>query len=125
MKGYIGNIEDLAISNTNFRTVLYTSKSQQLVLMAIAPGGDIGVEVHTESDQFFRFESGQGSVIIDGVAHEVAGGSAVIVPAGAKHNVINTNQSEVLKLYTIYSPPHHQDGVVHKTKAEALSDEEK
>lgn len=124
MKGYVGNIEDLTIENANFRTVLYTAASQQLVLMALGPGEEIGEEVHDQSDQFFRFEAGQGKVVINGVAHEVRDGYVVIAPKGARHNVINTSQSDVLKLYTIYSPPHHRDAVVHKTKAEAEADHE-
>jgi len=119
MKGYKGNIEDLTIGNGNFREVLYTAPHCQLVLMSLKPNEEIGLEVHNDNDQFFRFESGQGKVIIDGNEYEVKDGDAVIVPTGAQHNVINTSSSDDLKLYTIYSPAHHQDGVVRATKAEA------
>jgi mannose-6-phosphate isomerase-like protein (cupin superfamily) len=119
MKGYKGNIEELTTKNSNFREVLYTSKHSQLVLMSLKPNEEIGMEVHNENDQFFRFEAGQGKVIIDGNEYEVKNGDAVIVPTGAQHNVINTSSSEDLKLYTIYSPAHHQDGVIRATKAEA------
>lgn len=122
MKGYKGNIESLTTSNTNFREVLYTAKHCQLVLMSIKPNEEIGMEVHNENDQFFRFESGQGKVIIDGNEYEVKDGDAVIVPTGAEHNVVNTSSSEDLKLYTLYSPAHHQDGVIRATKAEAEAD---
>jgi mannose-6-phosphate isomerase-like protein (cupin superfamily) len=122
MKGYVANLEQDTLSNENFRKVLYTGKHSQLVLMSLAVSEDIGEEIHT-LDQFFRFEKGQGRVVIDGVEHEVTDGSGVIVPAGAKHNVINTG-SEPLKLYTIYSPAEHQDGVVRATKKDALASEE-
>ena len=124
MKGYNGNIEQLSIENTNFRQVLYTSQHCQLVLMALKPGEDIGTEVHNDNDQFFRFESGKGMVIIDGNEYLVGDGSAIIVPAGAEHNVINSSDSEELKLYTIYMPPHHKDGIVRETKDEAMANEE-
>lgn len=124
MKGYNGNIEELSVENTNFRQVLYTGKHCQLVLMSLKPGEDIGVEIHSENDQFFRFEAGSGMVKIDGNKYEVMDGSAVIVPAGAEHNVINTSSSEDLKLYTIYMPPHHKDGIVRGTKDEAMANEE-
>jgi mannose-6-phosphate isomerase-like protein (cupin superfamily) len=123
MKGYIANIEDLVSENANFRKVVYTAKNTQLVLMNLLPKEDIGEEIH-DVDQFFRFEKGQGRVVIDGVEHDIADGFAVIVPAGAKHNVINTSESESLKLYTLYCPPHHEDRVLHKTKSDALSDSE-
>jgi mannose-6-phosphate isomerase-like protein (cupin superfamily) len=122
MKGYITNLEQETSENENFRKALYTGKHSQLVLMCLQPGEDIGEEVH-ELDQFFRFEKGFGKVMIDDVEHEVKDGSGVIVPHGAKHNVINTGK-EPLKLYTIYSPAEHQDGVVRKTKADALANEE-
>lgn len=122
MKGYIIDIEKETVDNADFRRVLYTAKNSQLVLMTLKPGEEIGEEVHT-LDQFFRFESGQGKVVLDGVEHEVKDGFAVVVPAGANHNVINTGEAD-LKLYTIYSPPEHKDGVVHKTKEDALADEE-
>ncbi len=119
MKGFCSNIESDTSNNENFRKVLYTGKHSQLVLMSLLPKEEIGMEVHEDNDQFFRFEKGQGKVIIDGNEYEVKDGFAVIVPAGAQHNVINTSDSEDLKLYTIYSPAHHQDGVVRATKAEA------
>lgn len=123
MKGFVGNIEELTLANNNFRKVIYTAKFSQLVLMSLAPKEEIGEEIH-EGDQFFRFEKGEGKVVIDGVEQPIKDGSAVVIPAGAKHNIINTSETEPLKLYTIYSPPHHQDGVVHNTKAEALADSE-
>ncbi len=122
MKGYKDNIEKLTLENDNFRKVLYTGKHSQLVLMTLKPSEEIGMEVHNENDQFFRFESGEGRVIIDGNEYTVGDGDAVIVPTGAEHNVINTSSTELLKLYTIYSPAHHQDGVVRATKAEAEAD---
>lgn len=124
LKGYVGNIERETTKNTDFRRVLYTGKHSQLVLMSLKPGEEIGEETHSDVDQFFRFEKGEGKVIIDGVEHSVKDGSAVIVPAGARHNVINTSKRVNLKLYTIYSPPEHKDGVVHHTKKEAMSSEE-
>jgi mannose-6-phosphate isomerase-like protein (cupin superfamily) len=124
MNGFIDNIEALTLKNSDFRHVLYTGKYSQLVLMAIAPGEEIGEETHDDVDQFFRFEQGQGNVVIDGKAHPVKDGDAVIVPAGAKHNVINTSNESALKLYTIYSPPEHQDKTVRRTKKEALEKEE-
>lgn len=124
MKGFKENIEDLTLENSNFRKVLYTGKNSQLVLMSLQPQEEIGMEVHNENDQFFRFESGQGMVIIDGNEYEVADGDAVVVPSGAEHNVINTSEDEELKLYTIYSPAHHKDGIVRATKEEAEANEE-
>jgi mannose-6-phosphate isomerase-like protein (cupin superfamily) len=122
MKGFAGNIEELTLENDNFRKVLYTHTHSQLVLMSLKPSEDIGLEVHEDNDQFFRFESGQGLVVIDGNEYEVKDGSAIVVPAGAEHNVINTSNAQALKLYTIYSPAHHKDGVVRATKAEAEAD---
>lgn len=122
MKGFVGNIEKTTLENENFREVLYTGKHSQLVLMNLKPNEEIGMETHTENDQFFRFEKGVGKVIIDGNESEVTDGSAVIVPSGAEHNVINVSDTEDLKLYTIYSPAHHQDGVVRVTKEEAETD---
>lgn len=119
MKGYCDDIEKVTEGNENFRKVLYTGKYAQLVVMSLKPGEEIGMEVHMTVDQFFRFESGEGKVIIDGVEYQVKDDFAVIVPAGSEHNVINTSQTENLKLYTIYSPPNHPDGTVHATKAEA------
>jgi mannose-6-phosphate isomerase-like protein (cupin superfamily) len=120
MKGFIDNIEEATINNTDFRRVLYTAKHSQLVLMAIQPGEDIGLETH-DLDQFIRFESGTGRVYLDDVEHSVADGTGVIIPAGTKHNVVNTG-SEVLKLYTIYSPPEHKDGIVEHTKADVIEE---
>ena len=116
MKGFVADIEELTESNTDYRRVLYTGKHLQLVLMSIDPGCDIGEEVHDTHDQFFRFEDGKGEVVIDGVTTKVKSDFAVIVPAGARHNVINTGKKP-LKLYTLYGPPEHRDGVVVKTKA--------
>ncbi|HPN67626.1 MAG TPA: cupin domain-containing protein [bacterium] len=122
MKGFNANIEQETLSNENFRKVLYTGKHSQLVLMSLKPGEEIGMEIHAENDQFFRFEKGNGKVLIDGNEYTVSDGSAIVVPAGAEHNVINVSESEDLKLYTIYSPAHHKDGVVRLTKAEAMAD---
>ncbi|MEM2088471.1 MAG: cupin domain-containing protein [Thermoproteota archaeon] len=124
MKGFKTNIEKATLSNKYFRRVLYTGKHSQLVLMSLRPGEEIGEEVHETVDQFFRFEKGEGIVTIDGVKQKVTDGDAVLVPAGARHNVVNTSKKEELKLYTIYSPPEHQDGTIHKTRAEALSNPE-
>ncbi|HUC89145.1 MAG TPA: cupin domain-containing protein [Candidatus Paceibacterota bacterium] len=122
-KGYKDNIEELTKNNDNFRKVLYTGHNCQLVLMSLLPGEEIGKEVHGENDQFFRFESGAGKVIINETEYAIKDGDAVIVPMGAEHNVINTSQTEPLKLYTIYTPPHHKDGVIRKTKADAEAPE--
>jgi mannose-6-phosphate isomerase-like protein (cupin superfamily) len=123
-KGFVADIETETVKNTDFRRVLYTGKFSQLVLMSLKPGEEIGEEVHDTVDQFFRFEKGEGVVVIDGVKHAVKDGSAVIVPSGARHNVVNTSKAADLKLYTIYSPPEHQDKVVRKTRAEAMAQEE-
>lgn len=122
MKGFVKNIEKDTLDNENFRKVLYTSKHSQLVLMNLAPNEEIGMEVHPDNDQFFRFEKGRGKCIIDGNEYEVKDGTAVVVPAGAQHNVINVSATEALKLYTIYSPAHHKDGIARATKAEAEAD---
>lgn len=122
-KGYKENIEKLTIENENFRKVLYTGKNLQLVLMTLKPGEDIGLEVHSENDQFFRFDAGNGQAIVDETEYEVTDGDAVIVPAGTKHNVINTSADEDLKFYTIYAPSHHKDGIVRETKKEAEENE--
>ncbi len=122
MKGFNANIEEDTIANTNFRKVLYTGKHCQLVLMSLKPNEEIGMEVHTDNDQFFRFEKGEGKCIIDGNSYNLSDGSVIIVPSGAQHNVINTSSTEDLKLYTIYSPAHHKDGIVRATKAEAEAD---
>ena len=118
MKGYCDDIEKQTTDNTDFRRVLYTGKKLQLVLMTLQPGDEIGSEVHEDRDQFFRFEEGEGVVVIDGKENAVEDGTGVIVPAGARHNVINRG-SAPLKLYTLYGPPEHKDGVVQSTKAEA------
>ena len=119
MKGFNANIEKETLENENFRKVLYTGKHSQLVLMSLAPNEEIGMETHPDNDQFFRFEKGVGKCIIDGNEYEVKDGSAIIVPAGARHNVINTSAAERLNMYTIYSPAHHADGIIRATKAEA------
>jgi len=124
LKGYVVVIEKETKKNTDFRRVLYTGKHSQLVLMNIKPSEEIGEETHEDVDQFFRFEEGEGKVIIDNVEHRVKDGYGVIVPAGARHNVVNTSKITNLKLYTIYSPPEHQDGVVRHTKKEAMASEE-
>lgn len=121
LKGFADNLEKLTVKNTDFRRVLYTGKNSQLVLMSLKPGEEIGMEVHMDRDQFFRFESGEGEVFIDGVKHKVRDGDCAIVPAGAQHNVVNTSSKIELKLYTVYSPPEHQDKVVRHTKADALA----
>lgn len=117
-KGYKTNIEAETVSNTNFRKVLYTGEHSQLVLMCLQPGEEIGLEVHEDTDQFFRFESGTGKVTVNETEYSVADGDAMIVPAGSQHNVINTSDAETLNLYTIYSPAHHKDQTVHPTKAD-------
>jgi mannose-6-phosphate isomerase-like protein (cupin superfamily) len=123
MKGFVGGIEKLTEKNSDYRRVLYTAKHLQLVLMSIQPGDEIGEEVHGDGDQFFRIEEGKGEVWIDGNRSEVKGGDAILVPAGARHNVKNTGQ-EPLRLYTLYAPPEHRDGTVHVTKAEAQAAKE-
>jgi mannose-6-phosphate isomerase-like protein (cupin superfamily) len=123
MKGFLLNIEKSTLENESFRKVLYTAHGCQLVLMCLKPNEEIGEEVH-EVDQFFRFESGQGNVVIDGVTHKISDGFAVVIPRGAKHNVVNTSAMNTLKMYTIYTPPHHKDGIKHTTKHDAESDEE-
>jgi mannose-6-phosphate isomerase-like protein (cupin superfamily) len=123
MKGYVVNIERVSLENENFRQVLYTAKNSQLVVMSLGPNEDIGEEVH-QLDQFIRCESGQGKAILDGVEYAISDGFVVIVPAGTRHNLANTSTEKPLKLYTLYSPPNHRDGVIHKTKADAEADEE-
>ena len=123
MKGFVDDIEKLTTGNSDFRRVLYTGKHMQLVLMAIPPGGEIGAEVHDTHDQFLRIEEGRGEVVIDGTTSAIADDFAIIVPAGARHNVINTGDAP-LKLYTLYAPPEHRDGTVHATKADADGDHE-
>ena len=121
MSGYIVNIEQETLDNNNFRRVLFTAPHSQLVLMSLLPGEEIGEEVH-EVDQFLRIESGEGKALLDGVETVLVDGSAVVVPAGTRHNIINTSSDKQMKLYTIYSPAHHRDGVVHVTKAEGEGD---
>lgn len=123
MKGFVAKIENDTLKNNNFRKVLYTAKHSQLVLMSLKPKEEIGMEVHKENDQFFRFEKGKGKCIIDGHEYKIEDGFAVVVPAGAKHNIINTSDKEELKLYTIYSPAHHKDGIVRATEKEAAANE--
>ena len=124
MKGFKTNIERDTLKNRNFRKVLYTGENSQLVLMSLRPKEEIGMETHPENDQFLRFEGGTGRVIVDDSRYTVKDGDAVVIPAGAKHNVINTSAEEELKIYTIYSPPHHKDAIVHKTKEQAEKDDE-
>jgi mannose-6-phosphate isomerase-like protein (cupin superfamily) len=122
MKGFVKDIESIAIKNEDFRQVLYTAKNCQLVIMALKPKEEIGMEVH-KLDQFFRVEEGTGEAILDGVHTAIKAGFAVLVPAGANHNIVNTGNVP-LKLYTLYSPPNHRDGVIHKTRATAEKDDE-
>ena len=124
MNAFTGNIEELTLANTNFRQVLWTGQHTQLVLMNLLPNEEIGLEVHEIVDQFIRVEKGTGKAIIDGTEYELTDGSAIIIPAGTKHNVVNTSSTEGLKLYTLYSPAHHKDGTVHKTTADADKDTE-
>lgn len=124
MKGFKTAIENDTLGNPNFRKVVYTSTHSQLVLMSLRPGEEIGMETHQDNDQFFRVEKGRGSCLIDGNAYELRDGDAVVVPRGAQHNIINVSGEEELKLYTIYSPPHHKDGIVRATKEDAKSNEE-
>lgn len=123
MTGFVQDIEELTLSNSFFRKVLYTGQHAQLVIMSLKPSEDIGMEVHTTTDQFLRIEKGEGKVIMNGEEHTLKDGSAIVVPAGTKHNVINTSAENPLKLYTVYSPPHHKDGTIHKTKQEAEADQ--
>ena len=122
MKGFVQNIEDIAVKNEAFRQVLYTARSCQLVVMALNPAEEIGAEVH-QLDQFFRVEEGSGEAVLDGARTKIQAGFAVLVPAGTNHNIINTGHVP-LKLYTLYSPPNHRDGVVHNTRADAEADNE-
>lgn len=123
MNGYVSNIEKLALENDYFRKVLYTSTNSQLVLMSLRTTEDIGEEVHETSDQFLRVEHGTGTAILNGVTHNLSSGSALLVPAGVRHTIVNTGE-DAMKLYTLYTPPHHCDGVVHTTKVEAETDAE-
>ncbi len=123
MKGFVTNIEQASLQNEYFRKVLYTDKRLQLVVMSLAPGEEIGMEVH-QLDQFIRVEKGSGKAILDGIEHTITDGSVVIVPQGTNHNIINTSATEPMKLYTLYAPPNHKDGTIHQTKQQAEADEE-
>jgi mannose-6-phosphate isomerase-like protein (cupin superfamily) len=125
MERYVSNIEKKSLENEYFREVLFTGPHSQLVVMSIAPGEDIGMETHKEVDQFFKVEAGIGLAILDGKEYNLENGSAVVIPAGTEHNIINRSKSEPLKVYTIYSPPNHPHGTIHKDKAEALAYEKK
>jgi len=122
MKGYITNIEQASLANNNFRKVLYTDQNLQLVLMSLKPLEDIGEETH-QLDQFIRCEVGEGKAVLDGVEHSVGYGFVIVIPAGTKHNIMNTSKDKPMKLYTLYAPPNHKDGTIHKTKADAEADE--
>lgn len=124
MKGFVTNIEEVTLGNHDFRRVLYTAERSQLVVMSIPVGGDIGEEVHQDVDQFIRIEQGEGQSVLNGVERDLTDGSVVVIPAGIRHNIKNTSPNSALKLYTLYSPPHHEDGIIHTTKADALEDDE-
>jgi mannose-6-phosphate isomerase-like protein (cupin superfamily) len=119
MTGFVDNIEELTLSNSNFRKVLFTGKYCQLVVMSLKPGEDIGEEVHDNVDQFFRVDAGKGKLVMEGKEYDITDGFAIVVPAGTLHNIINTSDTEDLKLYTVYAPANHPDGTIHATKAEA------
>ncbi|MBN1331390.1 cupin domain-containing protein [Candidatus Dojkabacteria bacterium] len=121
---YVDNIEEETLNNTNFRKVLYTGKHMQLVLMSLKPGEDIGSEVHHKVDQFIRIDKGEGKSVLNGEENELKDGSAIVVPAGIEHNIVNTSETEEMKLYTVYAPANHIDGRVHVTKEDAIKDEE-
>lgn len=123
MKGFVGNIEDITEQNADFRHVVYTGRKLQLVLMSLKPGEEIGEEVHADHDQFFRFEKGKGTITIDGHKTEIKADFGVLVPAGSKHNIKNTGD-RVMKLYTLYGPPQHEDGTVQVTRADAMASKE-
>ncbi|HVZ67057.1 MAG TPA: cupin domain-containing protein [Patescibacteria group bacterium] len=122
MEGFIGNIEKETLDNSDFRRVLFTGQHAQVVLMSLKPKEDIGMEVHEIVDQFIRIEKGNGKVIMNGEEHVISDGSAFVVPAGTEHNVINESEDSEMNLYTVYSPPHHRDGTIHKTKEDAEKD---
>ena len=122
MTGYVDNIEKLTLANSNFRQVVYTGQHAQLVVMSLGPNEDIGLETHEFVDQFLRREKGEGKAILNGEEYVVKDGDALVVPAGVAHNVVNTSSQNPLKLYTVYSPPHHRDGTIHKTKSDAQAD---
>ena len=124
MNGYVGNIEQLTLSNNFFRQVIFTARHSQLVVMNLKPNEDIGMETHQNVDQFLRVEEGEGKVILNGQETMIKSGDAIVVPAGTEHDVINLSSEKMLKLYTVYSPPNHKDGTIHKTKEEAMADEE-
>jgi mannose-6-phosphate isomerase-like protein (cupin superfamily) len=123
MKGFVTDIERASLDNEYFRKVLYTDTRVQLVVMSLKPGEDIGEEVH-QLDQFIRIEAGEGKAVLDGVEHALKDGSAIVVPQGTRHNIVNSSSEKPMKLYTLYAPPNHKDGTIHKTKADALADEE-
>lgn len=122
MTGYVTNIEEKTLENNYFREVLFTTDKSQLVVMALKPGEEIGMEVHPEHDQFIRIESGSGKTVMNGEEHKVSDGSAVVIPAGTQHNIINTSEV-VMKLYTIYTPPEHKSGTIHKTKGSSVNEQ--
>jgi mannose-6-phosphate isomerase-like protein (cupin superfamily) len=124
MKGFKINIEKASLDNTSFRKVLYTAPHLQLVLMSLLPGEEIGQETHSGTDQFFRIESGEGKCIVDDTVYIIEEGDVIIVPAGASHNIINTATQQSLKIYTLYAPPHHKDGIIRRTKKEAETKQE-
>lgn len=121
MAGYVVNIEEKTLDNDFFREVLFTAHHVQLVVMSLAPGEEIGEETHDHGDQFIRVEAGNGKAILDGEEHDLEDGAAVVIPAGVRHNIVNSSQQQSLKLYTLYSPPEHPDGTIHKNKAEAVA----
>lgn len=123
MKGYVVDIEKATRENDNFREVLYTAKNSQLVVMSLKPGEEIGEEVHS-LDQFIRIEVGEGKAVLDGMEHDIRENFAIVIPAGTRHNIINTSNNGTMKLYTVYSPPEHRDGVIHLTREDAVSDDE-
>ncbi|KKU10022.1 MAG: hypothetical protein UX65_C0005G0018 [Parcubacteria group bacterium GW2011_GWB1_46_8] len=124
MKGYVANIESETLGNENFRKVLYTANHSQLVVMSLKPNEEIGMEVHQDTDQFFRIDAGEAKIVIDGNEYVAEDGFAIVVPAGSQHNVVNASATDSLKLYTLYCPAHHRDGVVHVTKEQAMADNE-
>ena len=122
MAGYVTNIEQDTLENEDYRRVLFTGPNTQLVLMTLQPGDEIGLEVHEEHDQFIRVEAGSGTAVLNGQEHQLEDGTAVVIPAGVEHNVINSSRSEALRLYTLYSPPEHPDGTIHRAKADEPAD---
>lgn len=123
MSGYVANIETETLQNENFRKVLFTGPKCQLVVMTLLPGEDIGAEIHEDHDQFIRIEEGKGKAVLNGDEFEIEDDWVIVIPAGAEHNIINTSPTEKMKLYTVYAPPEHKDGIVHKTKEEAMKEE--